>query len=176
MANSWDPNDCLNALYKLEETDLRVYRSHDFEFLAIGATGETKHDKIRLPRKYTVDTCTLVIAMLSDFTEYSLPGQIRERKEYERSDVSKFSYLWSVAAWVDGHCPGARNPLFGWCATGEKFDIGVFFVATVSKFNKEVSVGLARGNTSQGSWRNSGLRGLFNTSISDGRDMGVGET
>lgn len=156
-SKSYDPNDCLKSLEKLEDTDLRIFRSRDFEFLAMGATGQTKYDNVRLPRKYTVETCTLIIAMLSDFSDYSLPGQIRVRKEYEHNEVSRFSYLWSVAAWVDRHCVDGKDPRLGWCATGEKFNIGVFFVATKSKFNKEVSMRLARGNASQNTSRSSEL-------------------
>ena len=172
-SKSFDPNDCPKSLWKLEDTDLHFYRSRDFEFLGIGATGTTKLEKLRLPHKYTVGTCTLVFAMLSDFTDFSLPGQIRARKDYGHSEISKFSYLWSVASWVDGHCVGAKRPRLGWCATGENFNIGVFFVATESKFDKEVSRVLARENSSQSTWRNSELRGQLGAGSSDGRDRGV---
>ena len=114
--------------------------------------------------------------MLSDFGDHSLPGQIRTRKEYRTSEVSKFSYLLSVAAWVDSQCVDGKKPRMGWCATGERFDIGVFFAATASRFNKEVSPRLARGNSSQGPWRDSGLRILFGADSSDGRDRGVRES
>ena len=172
----YDPNDCLKSLERLEDTDYRFYRSQDFEFLAIGATGKTKYQKVRLPRKYSVGTCTLIIAMLSDFGDHTLPGQIRGRKEYGISEVSKFSYLRSVAAWVDSQCIDNERSRLGWCATGERFDIGVFFVATASKFNKEVSRRFAGGNSSQDVWRDSGVRNLSNADSSDGRDRGVRES
>ena len=142
------PDDCLAALHKLESTDLFVYRARDFEFLTTDAEPTTDLDNIRLPRKYTVGTCTLVIAMLSTFPQFSLPGQVRLKKDYGTSERSKFSYLWSVAAWVDRSCLANKLPLLGWCATGARLDIGVFMVATGSNIDGWMGRSRVRGNSS----------------------------
>ena len=146
-AGVFSSNDCLDALYKLEDTDYKIYRSRNFEFLAPGANRRTSLDAVRLPLRYTAGSCTLLITMLSGLPEHSLPGQMRDRGEYGKTDRSKFSYLWSVAAWVDGNCI-AMNSMMGWCATGGNFDIGVFFASTKSKFNKEVDSGRLKSNSS----------------------------
>ena len=86
--------------------------------------------------------------MLANFGDLTLPGQTREREEYSTTDVSKFSYLLSVASWVDGTCVAAKNAALGWCSTGEEFSIGVFFAATGSVFDKETGKVLLRGNGS----------------------------
>lgn len=145
---SYNANDCLLAINKLEDTDYAFYRARDFEFLALGAVPRTDLDTIRLPRRYTVGTCTLVLAMLSTFPEYSLPGQVRQRRSYRASDRSKFTYLWSVAAWVDGRCD--KKGLMGWCATGAEFSIGVFMVATGSRIEEGLGRWRGRGNSSSG--------------------------
>lgn len=134
----YDPNDCLSAVERLEKTDLKFFKSIELEFLAPGATRRSSLPTIRTPRKYTVDTCTLVIAMLSTLPPWSLPGQRRRRQPHAPSDTSRFSYLRSISSWVDGTCLEASQML-GWCATGENYDIGVFIWSTASAMNKEIT-------------------------------------
>ena len=136
----FNPNQCLEALNKLENTDLRVYKSQDIEFLAIGAKPRTNLPGVRLPRRYVSQGCTIVIAMLSTITENFLPGQEKQVDEYAITDVSKFSYLWSIAAWIDGTCVSKASSL-GWCATGSQESIGVFTVGTQSKANRDIPSG-----------------------------------
>ena len=132
----YDPNDCLSAVERLEKTDLKFFKSIELEFLAPGATRRSSLPTIRTPRKYTVGSCTLVIAMLSTLPPWSLPGERKRRQPYAPSDKSRFSYLRSVSSWVDGTCLEGEHML-GWCATGENFDIGVFLWSTASLMNKE---------------------------------------
>ncbi|KAL8779912.1 MAG: hypothetical protein Q9213_006709 [Squamulea squamosa] len=151
--NDWNggvvnPKDCLEALIKLESTDVKVYRTRDFEFLAPGARSRTSLDTIRLPRKYEVRTCTIVIAMLSSIAEDVLPGQERQVYEYGNTDKSKFSYLWSIAGWVDGACVVHKK--LGWCATGINSNIGVFVVGTRSRMNRILSRIQLLDNSNQG--------------------------
>ena len=132
----YDPNDCLSAVQRLEDTDLKFFKSIELEFLAPGATRKSSLPSIRTPRKYTVGSCTLVIAMLSTLPPWSLPGKRRPRQPYAPSDKSRFSYLRSIGSWVDGTCLEGEHML-GWCATGENYDIGVFLWSTSSFMNKE---------------------------------------
>ncbi|KAI4267735.1 MAG: hypothetical protein L6R38_008123 [Xanthoria sp. 2 TBL-2021] len=153
-SNDWmnggffNPNHCLDALGKLEHTDLKLYKSRDIEFLAPGAKSRTNLDTVRLPRRYTSESCTIIIAMLSTITEHFLPGQVRQADEYGNTDRSKFSYLWSIAAWLDGTCV-SKASMLGWCATGTHSNIGVFVVGTKSKVNTIISSGLLLGNTNR---------------------------
>lgn len=146
---SFKPDNCLSALEKLEDTDFKTYKSRDIEFLALGAKSRTNLGTVRLPRSYTIHDCTIIVAMLSTITEHILPGQVRQVDEYGSTDVSKFSYLWSVAAWVDGNCVSKEGSL-GWCATGRHSNIGVFVVGTESKVHRMISRGLLVSNTTQG--------------------------
>ena len=134
----YDPNDCWSAVERLEKTDLKFFKSIELEFLAPGATRRTSLPTIRTPRKYTVDSCTLVIAMLSTLPPWSLPGQKRRRQPYAPSDTSRFSYLRSISSWVDGTCL-EDSLMLGWCATGENYDIGVFLWSTASAMNKGIT-------------------------------------
>lgn len=134
---SFDPNHCFAALNKLEETDFRLYKSRDVEFLALGAKPQTKLDAVRLPRIYTSESCTIIVAMLVTIKDHFLPGQVRQADEYGTTDMSKFSYLWSIAAWIDGACVDKATNL-GWCATGTHSDIGVFVVGTGSKVSRMI--------------------------------------
>ncbi|KAI4195047.1 MAG: hypothetical protein LQ350_007429 [Teloschistes chrysophthalmus] len=130
---SFNPNDCLLALEKLEDSDFKIYKSRDIEFLARGAKSRTNLGTVRLPRSYTKGSCTIIFAMLGTITEHILPGQVRDADEYGSTDVSKFSYLWSVSAWVDGNCI-AKEGRLGWCATGRYSNIGVFtFIVMTSE-------------------------------------------
>lgn len=151
LNNFFDPNHCLDALYKLEDTDLQHYKTRDFEFLAPGAEARTRLNTIRLPRKYREKSCTIIFAMMSTLSEYPLPGQTRRISSYRKTDESKFSYLWSVAAWVDSACVDKGHSL-GWCTTGSNLDIGVFFVATNSDIDKYITRTLfvANGNRTAG--------------------------
>ena len=133
----YDPNDCLSAVQRLENTDLKFFKTIELEFLAPGATRTSSLPTIRTPRKYTVGSCTLVIAMLSTLPPWSLPGQRRRRQPYAPSDTSRFSYIRSISSWVDRTCLEEGKQL-GWCATGENYDIGVFIWSTASTMNKEV--------------------------------------
>ncbi|KAL8999569.1 MAG: hypothetical protein Q9169_001658 [Polycauliona sp. 2 TL-2023] len=135
MKNGYfSPNDCLLALEKLEDTDFKIYKTRNIEFLAPGAVPKTKLPAVRLPRRYEAGSCSIVIAMLITITEDFLPGQERQVDEYAATDVSKFSYLWSIAGWIDGTCVSKASRL-GWCATGMRSSIGVFAVGTDSKAN-----------------------------------------
>ena len=134
---AYDPNDCLSAVERLENTDLKVFKSIEFEFLAPGATRRSSLPTIRTPRRYTVNSCTLVIAMLSTLPPWSLPGHERPRQPYAPSDTSRFSYLRSISSWVDKTCLEG-DKMLGWCATGKNFDIGVFIWSTASAMNKEI--------------------------------------
>lgn len=134
---SFDPSHCYAALNKLEDTDFRLYKSRDIEFLAPGAIPQTKLDAVRLPRIYTSESCTIIVAMLGTIKEHFLPGQVRQAEEYGTTDLSKFSYLWSIAAWIDGSCV-AKEAYLGWCATGTHSDIGVFVVGTESKVSRMI--------------------------------------
>ncbi|CAL8577468.1 hypothetical protein XPA_003296 [Xanthoria parietina] len=147
-AGYFNPNHCLDALNKLEDTDFKLYKSRDIEFLAPGAKSRTDLDTVRLPRRYTSEGCTIIIAMLSTITENFLPGQVRQADEYSHTDRSKFSYLWSIAAWVDGSCV-SKASMLGWCATGAHSSIGIFTVGTKSKVNRIISSGLLLGNTNR---------------------------
>ena len=133
----YDPNDCLRAVERLEDTDLKFFKSIELEFLAPGATRTSSLPTIRTPRKYTVDSCTLVIAMLSTLPPLSLPGQTRRRQPYAPSDTSRFSYIRSISSWVDRTCIEKSEKL-GWCATGENYDIGVFLWSTASIMDKKI--------------------------------------
>ena len=160
----YDPNDCLSAVERLEKTDLKFFKSTELEFLAPGATRRSSLPTIRTPRKYTVGSCTLVIAMLSTLPAWSLPGQRQRRQPYAPSDTSKFSYLRSVSSWVDETClEGAL--MLGWCATGENYDIGVFIWGTASTMNKEII-------TSSNS-HHTNVSGGSNTTIELARIFGV---
>ncbi|KAL8873153.1 MAG: hypothetical protein Q9205_005501 [Flavoplaca limonia] len=152
----FNPNHCLNALFKLENTDLRVYKSRDIEFLALGAKPRTKLPGIRLPRRYTSEGCTIVIAMLSTITENFLPAQEKQVDEYAITDVSKFSYLWSIAAWIDGRCVTKASSL-GWCATGLQQSIGVITVGTQSKADGFIPGGPTLNNLNRNASRDADL-------------------
>lgn len=135
---SYDPNDCLRALHRLEDTDFVYHKAREFEFLSYGAEPKTNLPRIRLPRRYTVGSCEIVIAMISTFPPNSLPGQTFRTKPYESTDISRFSYLWSIAAWLDATCLDKANHL-GWVATGQNYDIGVFVWATGSSIGKRTT-------------------------------------
>ncbi|KAL8966824.1 MAG: hypothetical protein Q9183_003194 [Haloplaca sp. 2 TL-2023] len=139
-----NPNHCLDALQKFSETDYKLYRFRDIEFLAAGAKPRADLDTVRLPRKYTSESCTIVIAMLSTIHEHILPGQVRQADEYDATDQSKFSFLYSIAAWIDKTCV-SKVATLGWCATGRDLDIGVFVVGTKSKVYHVLTRGLLGG-------------------------------
>lgn len=133
----YNSNDCLDALHRLHDTDLKIYRTRELEFLAPGAEPRSNLPAIRTPRRHTVGSCTLVIAMLSTFPPLSLPGQVIRRRPYASTDISRFSYLWSVASWLDDTCIH-KGKMLGWVATGRNFDVGVFAWATASDMNRGV--------------------------------------
>lgn len=146
---SFNPDHCLQALYKIEDTDYKFYQTRDIEFLAQGAKRRTNLNAVRLPRRYTFDSCTIIVAMLSTITEHILPGQVRQADEYGSTDVSRFSYLLSIASWVDGLCVSQQES-FGWCATGKHKDIGVFVVGTESRVYRIISRSLLVSNINRG--------------------------
>lgn len=149
----FNPNHCLDALTKFEHTDFKLYKFRDFEFLAPGTKSRTNLDTVRLPRRYTSESCTILIAMLSTIHEHFLPGQIKQAEEYGNTDVSKFSFLFSVAAWVNSGCV-SKAAMLGWCATGLHSDIGVFMVRIKSNVHRIVSGGLLLCNTDRSSSAN----------------------
>ncbi|KAL8673564.1 MAG: hypothetical protein Q9168_002018 [Polycauliona sp. 1 TL-2023] len=158
----FNPNDCLPALHKLEDTDLKIFKTRNIEFLAPGAVPRTKLDAVRLPRIYSFESCSIVISMLSTITEDFLPGQERQVTEYGSTDVSKFSYLWSVAAWVDGTCV-VKTAGLGWCATGLHGDVGVFLVGTTSPVYNIILRGRTVGGNGRGGGRDIVLPSLRGT-------------
>ena len=156
LTRSYDPNDCVEALYRLEDTDYKQRKALDIDFLAPGAAPSTFDHihYVRTPLRYTVRSCTLVIAMLSTFPAMSLPHQVERRTPYAERDRSKFTHIRSVASWVDSICIGHGGAL-GWCATGANHDIGVLFVATDSNMNREIQNTILKWNSSHNANLNS---------------------
>lgn len=83
-------SECTAALHRFYVTQVQPSRSTEFEFLGIGARPEFKHppDLAVTPRKYTVGSCTLAIAMINYYPWSVL--QERRRGEFHDTDVTRY--------------------------------------------------------------------------------------
>ena len=127
----YSEEDCVDAIAGLQHSDYDSYGQNLFEFLAPGAGAWYGYPYIVTPRRYTVRTCTIAIAMLVNFPPGMLPGE-PPRLPYGFSDVSSFAQMWSAARQIDHFCEGVHGSL-GWAMEGDiNHAIGVFIWVTDS--------------------------------------------
>lgn len=93
-------------------------RDHDgirYEFLASGIEPVHGMPTQRVPLRVASGTCTIVIAMRSEFSEGQLPNETPKRSA--RSDVSSFATLFTGVKKIYEECVvGGNQP--GWYETG----------------------------------------------------------
>lgn len=128
---------CAAAIANLYHSDVFEHSSTPFEFLAPGARSVYGIPAVWTPRRYTVGTCTVMIAMRVTFPYKMLPGE-QPRRPYGWSDVSNFARLLSVAKEIEFQCLRADQSL-GWAMDGDlNHGIGVFIWSTRSRMNRFV--------------------------------------
>ncbi|KAI4256628.1 MAG: hypothetical protein LQ352_002018 [Teloschistes flavicans] len=116
----------MNKFYRL---DVARHGARDFEFVGTSGIYKTKLPKMRTPRRYTVGSCTLVIAMLGVFPQMDLPDP--PSTPVRLSDVSTFYDLHQAALRVHSTCVQWIHQA-GYLDIGAVNSMGSFLMATDS--------------------------------------------
>lgn len=83
------PKDCVAAVRKFNLEDVLPHGEDEFEFVPTGGTGISGLPIARTPRKYTYQSCTMVIANLGEFRNGQIPG-FRPIKPWPTTDFGTY--------------------------------------------------------------------------------------
>ncbi|KAI4242446.1 MAG: hypothetical protein L6R40_004000 [Gallowayella cf. fulva] len=131
--------DCLYAIEKLFNLEVVHYRSHNFEFTASPGRQSTKLPRMRTPRRYTHDSCTLVVALLGEVPSSHLPEPPKRSLKF--SDISTFEDLYRAAGRIQTHCVAWVHQA-GYLDLGTFGSLGVFLMATNSYEDRFIPPGV----------------------------------
>ena len=142
LTPTFTESDCREADTRFILTDYTRYKTRLFEFLDFSSTKTSRFERMLTPRRYTIGTCTIVIAMLWSFPDQPplppLPGE--PKGPFAQSEVVSFDTLLESVQQVFVECSKTPVPL-GWLAAGRQRNIGVFFIATGSEVERNIPIG-----------------------------------
>lgn len=134
-ARNWIVEDCYAALQQLYIQETMLHPNQEYEFLQPGASRkDPKIPSQGTPRKYTVNTCTLTIMLLSSFGPGALPSPPSLPVFRIQSDTSTYQKIWVAGRRLEYACPDEAGAM-GWCAVGDNDALGIFIWATDSDIN-----------------------------------------
>jgi len=176
---TFNDSDCVEAVNRFFYTDYYRFRTTRYEFHNRGTPDSTRYPRKILPRRYTIATCTVVIAMLWDFpTEPPLPPLPGEPSgPFKKVDVMSFQQVFESLRRVTVTC-GEENNYMGWEAMGRDLSVGVFVMATGSELERNIRIGVepsmvAAGRLLNSSSSTAATGGLLNSFNAIGGGTGV---
>lgn len=127
---------CLEAADRLEYSDYAVYTAQRFEFSNLGTRRTSHFPKMTTPRRYTISTCSIFVAMLWNFPQQRplppLPGMDLPPGQFEKSQVTSFREIYVTTKRIVYNCYGRPETPVGWQTVDTNGNIGVFVMATHS--------------------------------------------
>jgi len=127
---------CLEAADRFQYSDYATYTTNRLEFSNRETQRTSRFPQMTTPRRYTISTCTIFVAMLWDFPNKPplppLPGADLHPGPFEKSQVTTFKELYNTAKTVIFSCYGLPRTPVGWQPAGQGGNIGVFVMATDS--------------------------------------------
>ena len=144
LAPEFAKEDCLEAGVRLEYSDFALYGNQRVEFTNRGTRRRTRLPQINTPRRYTIATCTIVVALLWDFPDQPplppLPGEMLPAGPFERNVVISFQDIFNSAQRLLTHCFVKPRTPIGWEALTRGGSIGVFVMATESLLASSIPI------------------------------------
>ena len=145
LAPDFSKADCVEANERFHFSDYAMYTSQRLEFSNRGTRRKTRNAQMKTPRRYTIGTCTIIVALLWDFPDQPplppLPGQSLPAGPFEKNVVTSFENLFDSAKRIITNCYGRPATPIGWESLGQGGDIGVFVMATESILARNIAVG-----------------------------------
>lgn len=140
---TFNDSDCVEAVNRFFYTDYFRSRTTRYEFHNRNTPDSTRYPSKIAPRRYTIATCTVVIAMLWDFpTEPPLPPLPGDPSgPFKKVDVLSFQQVFDSLRRVTVNC-GESNNYMGWEAMGRDLSVGVFVMATGSELERNIRIGV----------------------------------
>ena len=142
LAPGFSKEDCLEAGDRFEYSDFARYEDQRLEFSNRGTRRSTRLQQMTTPRRYTIGTCTIVVALLWDFPDQPplppLPGEILPAGPFRKNVVISFLDLFNSAKRILAQCYGKPRTPIGWEALAEDGSIGVFVMATNSLLARSI--------------------------------------
>ncbi|KAL9017451.1 MAG: hypothetical protein Q9185_005213 [Variospora sp. 1 TL-2023] len=128
--------DCTAALHRFYAVQVTPYQRSEFEFLAPGANPRFRRwpDIAVTPRKYTIGTCVLAIAMINFYPEGVLPE--RGDGPFLDNDVARYLTVWSSFHDIIFKCQAP-----GWSVVGEGQHIATLVFGAGSDMNRRTPSG-----------------------------------
>ena len=136
LSPGFTKTDCHEASDRLEYSDYAIYSAKSLEFHDRGTRRTSELPQIFTPRKYTISTCTVVVAMLWSFPVEPplprLPGPLRPHGPYGQNTIVSFRNIYRAVERIQIHCLGSQVTPVGWESLGNDGSVGVFVMATDS--------------------------------------------
>lgn len=137
-----EPADCFRAIQLFHQQESQKVQTQRFEFISSGARGRTGLLPITTPRRYSVGTCTITLALLASIPRPLLPPGTQSRRHFPTSDVATFEELVAAAQGIYKECITVdgrlrpNGPLAGWHTKGHVEGVlGVFMWQTGSRMD-----------------------------------------
>ncbi|KAI4193132.1 MAG: hypothetical protein LQ350_008458 [Teloschistes chrysophthalmus] len=138
-----DPADCFRALQLFRQQESEKVQTQRFEFISPGARARTGLLPLTTPRRYSIGTCTITLALLGSVPRPLLPPGTHTRGRWPGSDVATFEELVDAARGIYQECVTdlgrvrPSGPLAGWHTKGHVDGVlGVFVWQTGSRMDK----------------------------------------
>ena len=143
-------------------SDFRRYEITRYEFHNRGTPRSTRRSGMLAPRRYTIGSCSLIIAMLWNIPDQPplppLPGE--PQGPFQKTDVLSFQEIFEAMRRVTVNC--IETEYLGWERVGQDRSVGVFLMATGSELERNIPIGVRSSSIAAGLLLN--LTNPFNAS------------
>ena len=130
--------DCPAAYSKFREGDVDRYKAKRFEFRQRGTPNTTRLSVRLVPRRYTVDICTIALTLIETIPVSLLPAPVPVPPAggWPKQDVSNYFALDSDVDKVILACPFGTQA--GWIESGDHGGLGLFVFGTGSYVDQAI--------------------------------------
>ena len=148
--SDFSANDCIAAADRFIYTDLARHGFTRYEFHTKASRPSTRFPDMVAPRRYTIGTCTVIIAMLSSVPDEPpfppLPGD--PSGPFQNNDIFSFREVFDALRRIGVACEETKSR--GWEAVGQDRSAGVFLMATRSELSRNIPLGVEPSSTAVG--------------------------
>ncbi len=139
---NFNPLDCLAASERFIWSDYSHFGLTRFEFLNRGTPRSTRLSRKIAPRRYSIGSCSVIIAMLWNIPDQPplppLPGN--PQGPFIKTDVLSFQEVFEAVRRICITC--VEMEYLGWELVGQDHSVGVFVMARGSELEINIPIGV----------------------------------
>ena len=144
LTPEFSKEDCLEAGERFQYSDYAMYKDQKLEFFNRGTRRISHRPQITTPRRYTIGTCTIIVALLWDFPDQPplppLPGEILPAGPFQKNVIISFQDIYESAQRILSLCYVKPRAPVGWEALARGGSLGVFVMATESTLARNIAM------------------------------------